>query len=110
MKLNDSPDVDVRPDFIKIASLKYQKMWEQLSPTQKHLVESQASLRTLDTTAKVDRFLESRDLGNPASLRISAERSSRLFNQVHSHMNNSRLNESQVENDPIIRSMKRLLS
>lgn len=110
MKLNDAPDNDVRPDFIKLASPKYQQMWESLTDQQKHLVESQASLRTLDTTAKVDRFMESRDFDKSWSMRISAEKSSRLFNQVHSKQYTSRLNESLDEYDPLIRSMKRLQS
>lgn len=110
MKLNDAPDNDVRPNFIKLASPKYQQMWESFTSQQKQLIESQASLRTLDTTAKVDRFLESREFVGTSSLRISAENSNRFFKQVHSQQNTSRLNESQVDNDPVIRSMKRLQS
>lgn len=110
MKLNDAPNVDVRPDFVKLASPKYQKVWESFTPHQKQLVESQASIRTLDTTEKADRFLESREFVGSNSLIITAEKSNRLFKQMHSQQNTSRLNESLIDNDPLIRSMKRLQS
>ena len=101
MKLNDSPSNE--PLFVQLASEKYKKFWESLSQQQKQLVESQASLRILDTTEKVDRFLESRDFGLSNSLRISAENQQKIYNKNKSH-----LNESQIEMDPITKAMKLL--
>lgn len=54
-------ELDIRPDFVKMASPQNQKLWESLKPQQQALLESQASLRTLDTADKIDRFFETRD-------------------------------------------------
>lgn len=52
---------DIRPRFVQLASDKNQKLWESLSDRQKSLLESQASLRTLETTEQANRFFESRE-------------------------------------------------
>lgn len=101
-------DPDIRPEFVKIASSQFQKLWETLSERDKGLLESQASLRNLDTQEKADRFFESRDLSH---LRISAVSSpSQLYKQEHLGIQKpktrtSKLNESE---DSITRAMKLL--
>lgn len=100
---------DIRPEFVKIASPQFQKLWESLSERDKGLLESQASLRNLDTQEKADRFFESRDLSH---LRISAVSSpSQLYKQeqlgIVSQTKTTlpKLNESE---DSITRAMKLL--
>lgn len=56
-------ELDIRPDFVKNASPKNQKLWESLNQKEQILFENQASLRTLDTTDKIDKFFETRDYG-----------------------------------------------
>lgn len=88
---------DIRPDFVKLASDKYQRIWKQLSDRDKSILESQATLRVLDTSEKCDRFFESRDL---RKLVIPAAK------QKISYNNHSSLNESY---DPVTSAMKRLM-
>ena len=61
--MKESFGLDERPNFVRLASKGNQVLWEKLSITQKSLLESQASLRTLETTEQVNRFFETRDMG-----------------------------------------------
>lgn len=54
-------ELDIRPRFVIDASIKYQRIWENLTPAQQQLLENQASLRDLNSKEKIDRFFESRD-------------------------------------------------
>lgn len=55
-------ELDIRPNFIILADSYYQKIWETLSEAQKQLIENQATLRSIDSKEKANRFLESRML------------------------------------------------
>lgn len=93
--IKESFDLDERPIFVQLASDKYQKIWEQCSNAQKTLLESQATLRELDTPEKVNRFFETRDFGIIKSSSFVVARP-----QLKS------LNES---HDPIVNAMKTLV-
>lgn len=61
--MKETFELDERPHFVQLASKDNQVLWEKLSITQKSLLESQASLRTLETPEQVNRFFETRDMG-----------------------------------------------
>lgn len=95
LPINDS---DIRPDFVRIASKQYQKVWESLNDREKQLLESQASLRNLDTQEKADRFFETRTFD-----RFMVPAANRKLHE-------SRLNESEddYKYDPIVIAMNKL--
>lgn len=86
-KVNDNVNQEELPNFIKLADVKYQKIWESLSETDKKLIESQASLRNLDTIESVNSFWNTRALNetrfnNKSNLLENTNKVEKSSNQV----------------------------
>lgn len=95
-----SQELDIRPDFVKCSSPHNQKIWESLTPQEQNLLESQATLRVLDTPEKCNRFFESRVFEKPQTSRIPQS------------INISRQNQTISEDlsHPVFSAMKKLMS
>lgn len=95
-----SQELDIRPNFVKMASTQNQKVWESLSTQEQNLLESQATLRTLDTPEKCDRFFESRVFTKPQATPVAQQ------------FNISRQNQTISEDlsHPVFAAMKKLMS
>ena len=89
-----SQELDIRPDFVRMASVQNQKIWESLTEAEQNLLESQATLRVLDTPEKCNRFFESRVFDKAQKFTVS-----RPSNQISEELNH-----------PVFAAMKKLMS